>query len=481
MRTLLFLCCCTLACLTRVPAQVLAVSDELAMRNDTEYTLVGKLGGQVLLLQDRDNKQLLTAYGRSMNQTWEKELELRGKNIRLLETVARQDGTGFYLVYLYRDRGKNHLQLDRYNPAGNLQDSVTLVDFGAFVSAPDDELFLSEDETKMLLIMVEQQARARYIGVDLDKLELLYDNLLEPEKFFFNEDFMQAEISNDGDMYFIVERDNFRSKRKKHRYDIHTFGAEDRQISKIEVDLGDSLTYDVFFKYDNLNERLAAGGLYSTKDFVRAEGYFFAAINPSTKLIRPVFTPFPLSLMKNVEGRKFNKRNPGINELSVREIMLRRDGGLLLITERDRQLERRSSAIQNQVLNAYSGRPLVDYHYNEMVVFAVYPDGRPHWSNILHKKQYSQDDGGVYSSFFLMESPTKLRFLFNDEVRFENSVSEYVMNGRGEFDRNSLFHTRDLDLRLRFRDGVQVAANELILPSEHRNRLRLVKMTYDSK
>ena len=98
----------------------------------------------------------------------------------------------------------------------------------------------------------------------------------------------------------------------------------------------------------------------------------------------------------------------------------------------------------------------------------------------MHKKQYSQDDGGVYSSFFLMESPTRLRFLFNDEVRFENSVSEYVLNGRGEFLRNSLFHTRDLDLRLRFRDGIQVAANELILPSEHRNRLRLVKMTYEA-
>ena len=78
MRTLLSLALLTFLC-TCVRAQVLTVSDELTMRTDTEYDLIGKLGGQVLLLQDRDTKHLLTAFDRNMRQTWEKELELRGK------------------------------------------------------------------------------------------------------------------------------------------------------------------------------------------------------------------------------------------------------------------------------------------------------------------------------------------------------------------------------------------------------------------
>ena len=474
-----FIALLLLAC-TRVRAQVLTVSDELTMRNDTEYSLIGKLGGQVLLLQDRENKHLLTAYGRTMNQSWEKDLELRGRNVRVLDAVADQDGTGFHLLYLYRDRGRNHLQLDRYNPAGNLQDSVTLVDFGLFATTPEDEVYRSEDETKLLLLMVEQQSKARYLGIDLDSMQLLYDQEVLPEKFFFGEDFMQAEISNVGDMYFMVERDNFKSRRKKHHYEVYTHAANGGQTGMIDVRLGDSLTYEVFFKYDNLNRHLAVGGLYSIKDFSRADGYFFATIDPEAKTQRPNFQRFPVNLVKNVEGKRYNKRNPGITDLGVRDAMLRRDGGMVMITERDRQLQRRGGAIQNQLLNTYSGRPLVDYHYDEIVVFAVNPDGSPHWSNIMHKKQYSQDDGGVYSSFFLMESPSRLRFLFNDEIRFENTVSEYVLNGRGEFDRNSLFNTRDLELRLRFRDGIQVASNEIVLPSEYRNRLRLVKMTYEA-
>jgi len=480
MRTLLTIALFTFLC-TRVPAQVLTLSDELTMRSDTEYDLVGKLGGRVMLLQDRGTKHLLTAYDRNMRQSWEKELELRGRNIRLLTTIAKQDGTGFDLLYLFRKGGRNFLQLDNYNPAGNLRDSVTLLDLGAFGYTPEDDIYRSDDETKLLVIISEQQSKARCLGIDLAEGTLMYDQELEPEKFFFGDDFMQAEIDNAGNTYFIVQRDNFKSKRKDHEYEVYTV-APTKQFTSFNVPMGDSLTYDIFFRFDNKNQRLVAGGLYTTKDFTRADGYFWLRIDPNdAATAKPDFTPFPLSLIKNVEGKKYNKKNPGIDELSVRDLVLRKDGGGLVITERNRQLERRSNASRTQVINNYGIRPLVDYHYDELIVFSVHPDGDPHWSNILHKKQYSQDDGGVYSSYFLMENPRSLRFLFNDEIRFENTVSEYVVNGRGEFDRNSLFHTRDLDLRLRFRDGVQVAGNELILPSENRNKLRLVKVTYEAR
>lgn len=481
MRTLLSLALFTFLC-TCVRAQVLTVSDELTMRTDTEYDLIGKLGGQVLLLQDRDTKHLLTAFDRNMRQTWEKELELRGKNIRMLQTVPKQDGTGFHLVYLFRTRGRNFLQVDQYNPAGNIQDSVTMIDFGVFTSTPEDEIYRSDDDTKLLLLVSEQSTKTRCIALDLANMELLYDHEIEPEKYFYGDDFMQAEINNRGEMFFIIDRDNFRSKKKQHSYDIIRMSPGEGQVEKnIEVVLGDSLTYDIFFRYDNFNDKLVAGGFYTTKDFSRADGYFFINAIPDKARVEPVFRPFPLALVKNVEGKQFNKRNPGIDDISVRDLVLRRDGGALIITERNRQLERHSNASRMQVINNYGIRPLVDYHYDELVVFSVHPDGRAHWSNILHKKQYSQDDGGVYSSYLLMQNPRSLRFLFNDEIRFENTVSEYVVNGRGEFDRNSLFHTRDLELRLRFRDGIQVAANEVVLPSEHRNKLRLVKMTYSKK
>ena len=462
-------------------AQSLTVSDELSMRSDTEYNLLGVLGGQTLLLQDRNTKHLLTAFDGGMRQTWEKELELRGRNVRLIEAIAKQDGTGFHLVYLHRDGGRQHLQVDEYNPAGNLRDSVTLIDFGVFQSEPGDDVYMSQDDTKMLLLMGDEASKVRAVGIDLTELDLLFDREIKPEKFFFGEDFLQAEISNAGELFFIIERDNFRSKRKEHRFEIITIAPKEEERT-FEVTMGDSLTYDMYFRFDNLNDRLVGGGLYTTKDFTRADGYFWLTIDPdSPTAARPKFVSFPVPLMKNIQGKKYNKKRPGIDELSVRDVVLRRDGGGLIITERNRQMERRSAASRTQIASDYGIRPLVDYQYNELLVFSVNPDGTPHWSNILHKKQWSQDDGGVYSGYLMMENPSSLRFIFNDEIRFENTVSEYVVNGRGEFDRNSLFNTRDLQLRLRFRDGVQTAGNEVVLPSEHRNKLRLVKMSYEAR
>ena len=72
----------------------------------------------------------------------------------------------------------------------------------------------------------------------------------------------------------------------------------------------------------------------------------------------------------------------------------------------------------------------------------------------------------------------KLRFLFNDEIKYENTCSEYLLSPLGEFDRNSLLNTADQNLRLRFRDGLQLNERECLIPSEYRNKLRLVLLQY---
>ena len=122
------------------------------------------------------------------------------------------------------------------------------------------------------------------------------------------------------------------------------------------------------------------------------------------------------------------------------------------------------------------GHVYYDYYYDDLFVISIHPDGMTHWKTILHKKQYSYDDDAIYSSYFLMKTATSLSFVFNDEIKYENTVSEYVLKGDGNYDRNSILNTKNKKLRLLFRKGMQVSANEFIVPSEHRNRLRLVSI-----
>ncbi len=73
-----------------------------------------------------------------------------------------------------------------------------------------------------------------------------------------------------------------------------------------------------------------------------------------------------------------------------------------------------------------------------------------------------------------MERP--LRLLWN-KLR-STTVSEFVLNGVGEGERHAIMNTQGQDLFLRFRDAMQVAANEIIVPSDDRRRLRLVRIQY---
>ena len=124
------------------------------------------------------------------------------------------------------------------------------------------------------------------------------------------------------------------------------------------------------------------------------------------------------------------------------------------------------------------GRYTVDHYYEDLFLFSVHPDGEHHWEKILHKKQFSQDDDAAFSSFFLVKTPQRLRLIYNDEIRNENTVSEYIIKGSGEYDRNSILNTASQELRLRFRESKQVAYNEIIVPSERKSRLKLVRMQF---
>lgn len=466
----LFLACLPLL----VGAQVLTVSENISLRTDTRYNLIGELGGQTLLFQDRSNKFEIQAFDKRMRESWTKELELDRRSPEVIGLVT--DEEHFYLSYIFRERNRIILKVHKYNAAANLVDSTVVADLGFIFFTPNFNLEQSEDDSKLLLYYSDNSQELHAFSFDLGQMKTLWQGRHKPQDFFFNENFVQALIDDSGRMHLALIYNNFRSRRKEHYFLFYTVdnGAFP---AATKVSLGDYLTYDVLFQYDNLNERIIGAGLYNERDVNRAKGYYYMNIDPLQPELGTLrTTTYSDDLVEGLKGEKI-KENKGIEELSIRDMVLRRDGGLLLITERNRQLERRSG---NGGRSFYDGslRSMVDYYYEELIVQSIHPTGELHWENILHKRQYSQDDNGVYSSYFLLRTPSQLRFLFNDEIRFENTVSEYVINGVGALDRNSLFNTKNLELKLRFRDALQVSARKVIVPSERRNRLRLVKLEY---
>ena len=151
---------------------------------------------------------------------------------------------------------------------------------------------------------------------------------------------------------------------KFRHYEIHQYTGDGDNMISYNIPMNDKLTFDAYFNFDNLNKRLVAGGLYAERNISRCVGYFYLNIdwtNPKQHTLQ--FEPFGDEFISTLIGKEVEDHR-GITEISIQEIVLRRDGGLLMIAERNKQFERRTGAA-SRLYYDYSTRFGVDYHFDE--------------------------------------------------------------------------------------------------------------------
>jgi hypothetical protein len=247
---------------------------------------------------------------------------------------------------------------------------------------------------------------------------------------------------------------------------------------KVNIPLDQFYTYDIKYVIDNLNNRLQAVGLTGDKSLSRAKGIFHITmqLNDTSHQFLINNYPFSDSLASNITGKK-TVQNKGILDVIVDQIILRKDGGLLAIIEQKKVVERRIVANRSPYgSNQYM--PIFDHYNDNLLLYSFHPDGRSHWYTVLNKSQFSSEDDGVFNSYFLMKSPSNIKILYNDEIRDNTTISEYLVAPNGSFDRSSVLTTEKKDIKLRFKDGIQLSGNESLIPSENRNKLKIVRFKY---
>lgn len=455
-------------------AQKLTISDELVLRSDLYYQIIGEIKGKVLLFNQETGRYSVQALDENMRSSWEKEIELDRKNASVIGFNTY--GDHFTLFYYYREKGSTFIKAARFDPSANLQDSITIADLGFLLITPSFELITSEDRSKVLLYYPDRDNIFRVAVFDDPAMRVQWEKSFQYEDYLESEDVLHMLVSDDGQMHAIFEKDQYNIRKDRHRYDVFRFAGEGGgEMTKFSIPLKGYITYDVKFTYDNLNRKLTAGGFYYEKNIERAEGYFvlFVPSDPNKTILR--FFPFESEFVDRLSGKEI-RHNRGLEQVSVKDLVVRKDGGLLIIGEESKNLARRMATVNRSIMMDNLTRSVVDYFFEDVFILALHPNGALHWNTILHKKQYSQDDDGAFSSYFLFKTPAYLRLIFNDEIKFENTVSEYLLRINGDFDRNSILSTEMLQLKLRFRDAVQVSANRMLVPSERRGKLRIARI-----
>lgn len=462
-------------------AQNTFLSEEYSITRAEAYGVLGKMNDRVLFFVIEDNQVKIRALDSRMRKIWEREIEPeRRQNAKVLELVSQNDAFSF--VYQYRKKGHDYIKIHRYDPQVKLLDSLTIMDWGHDILSPNLIPIISENRRKMLLYEPLDTRGVRAIAVNLDSMKVMWESIVPFEKGWStsDEDEQSVVFTNNGEAFFIKEADNNSSSIAKHRFEIQCITAD--SDVKTMLEMPHKLAVSPHFSYDNTNKILIGTGAYQHKIGSNAQGIFFVTLPPPQyQAANWKFYPFEEEFLGQILGKKVNdvKESKGLPDVKIQSVVHRRDGGILAVLEQQKSIARTAATNMGRSINGQQTLSVsYDYYYDNIAAFMITPEGTIEWRSICHKKQVSQDDNARYSSFFVSKTAAELRFFFNDEIERETTVSEFVLDGNGTGIRHTVFNTEGLNLWLRLKDATQVAANELIVPSDDRRYIRIVKIMW---
>jgi len=455
---------------SNVSGQVVTVSEDVYLKNDYSYDILGKISDQILLFRDKGNKVEIHAFDEELHFKWDRTIEFEKNRVDIIAVLADRDF--FNVFYGFRAKGDYIIRHKRFDGAVNVVDTSTIAIYENQYFNPRFLFARSEDRSKVLLFRGDKDSEMDVFSYDLRLDTLLWDSKMKFKNVYLKRDFRKMVVSNAGDMYMVLENNRLL---KKNFFELFHIRGQTSELYKKKIELEDNTAVDIFAEYDNMNDRLVISGLYADKNLSRANGIFFTPVDWSDQDQEMQYVTFSTELLEDVYGKQVGK-NKGLTNFNIQHMILREDGGVVVIAEMNKEFSRRSNV---PIRRDYMKTGWVDYYYEDLLVYSIHPNGEEHWNTVLKKRQYSQDDDAAYSSFFLFKTQQNLRLLYNDEIRQENTVSEYVVKGNGKNERNSVFSTDYQRLRLRFKEGVQIAYNECIVPSERNNRLNLVRIRYN--
>ena len=299
----------------------------------------------------------------------------------------------------------------------------------------------------------QQRVDLKYVR-SMNKRRLLafkiLDNAGKPEKILYylfdedGQDFIPGEIelpypddrfkvkkilvSNSGQVYLLgkfyaVNRikspDDF-------SFQIYRYDPGNPNGDQLKVDLGDLYITDMTFKVDR-SDNIFLAGFYSEKSTNAIIGTVFQRVNAALETEVSTTQKFGEEfLSKFLSDRQIDKGRE-LRSFYLDNIILRSDGGCLLIGEK-------YYTNYNSYLDIYGY--WVDqrvYHYDDIIVNSVNPDGEIEWSGVVEKKQSDETQENLSylevingSSLYLIYQydPRRLpRTVYYNEISMDGEVS----------------------------------------------------------
>lgn len=425
----------------------------------------------------KNRKYRLSFFNHQLNRQWYKNVEaetpsviqgvffIHNKMMAVSTAVSKSAGEQQVLVHVWL-----------YDETGNTSGLMNAGTIKLSASPEKTRVIISENRRLTGILVPE------FINDELLRIHfLLLDSTYNPmsskaldipcrKKNFYLEDYR---LSDRGDLALLSIQQVRENKKRLDEYRVHFCSLASNVFENIVISREKEETAGAGIVFDNLNNTLVCAGFFAEPALSSRTSIFVNRIpvqNPSAAAQQSV----PVDERYKFKLASVNERNSssGLFSYPIRKMILRNDGGIVLIAEAFYAYE---YSYYDYFTQSYLRR--IDYQFNNIVSISLNPDGQIHWLNVIRKTQESTDDGGMFSSFLQMTTDSDLIMVYNNFGNRDNEVKYSVIDATGRFDESKTIRT-NAPLILLPRFGKQISANEAVIPCLNKKKFALSKLIF---
>jgi hypothetical protein len=447
--------------------------------------ILGKNSQGILVRQIGRNDDEIAVYYDNMQLRWKKATPRKDKTAKLEEIVMCGDS----LLFFYTEVVKGSALLKAFKSNSKLESlplaiTCDTINRSLVNTTPVVNFVTSTDKSKVLVYYEDPAFRTTDIIHLLcfdSHLRLVWKGVFKVKQMD-SPVTVAALVDGQGNGCIAVGENTIKNFNNEFPYtSLHLFSVRQNGLRVTEKVFGEKnmILSECLIRQNIDSGNVILAGLYASTPGAESEGSYCFSFQPlKDSVMFSKLEPHSAEFLAQLTGNNPPKRNDGFFDFQPRDLVVKRDGGAILVTE---SISISSESYANNNYGAFgmsSGFTVNYYHYDDLAVFSFGPDGNLDWKQILHKKQSTEGDGGFYSSFIMVIAPSALHFVFNDVANGQTSVVSYSLSIDGKQVRSDLFNADRKGVMVIPRSSRQVSPTEVLMPSIKRNYLQFAKIGF---
>ena len=452
-------------------SQRVEVSESLDLGRES-VKVIGQIDTTLYLLRSGFSDYSIQGLGNHLQDCWKKEIRFDSDPIEIISFSVYNSEVN--IIYGFFQKGNTVIRLKKLDKFAVEISDIQINSFNQPLLFNHIGVDYSDNKRFALVYLPCQNKGINLSVIDLLKNQHLWSSEEELKQIDYFKHFCQAIVNNSGEVFINLEFNNSKSKRLHHYFEIHHLKGNESRLN-FKIPFSGLLSLNQVFAYDEINKQIIVAGFYS-QNIYNAKGLFygFHNLSDSSNLIPNAFDE---SFIRSVTGEK-RKKVEGISNMDIKDLVLRRDGGAIIIAEQVINYD------YGMTPSFYNDLPIArnsDFLYENILLASINPDGSLHWKDVLFKNQKSENDYGKYSSFFIMKSTGNLRFIYNNDINWSTDIFEYVINPLGSNKRNQIFQPVDSELSSllpEFKKATQTTASTVVAIHQRNQKFRILRFQY---